>query len=118
MNPRWREASMRIQSAPPFQTPVGPSKSTPLGEVVVQYRAYVAGKLDDLIGQVARLRTAVAAGNRTVAQQRWLTAQFTWQQVGAGYGSFADAGTAINGLANGLPGGVANPAFTGLHRVE
>jgi high-affinity iron transporter len=109
---------MQTQSAPPFQTPPYPSKSTPLGEVVVQYRAYVAGKLDDLIGQVARLRTAVAADNRVVAQQRWLTAQFTWQQVGAAYGSFAAAGTAINGLANGLPRGVADPAFTGLHRIE
>jgi iron uptake system EfeUOB component EfeO/EfeM len=90
----------------------------PLGAVAIEYRGYVGRKLDALIGQLARLRTSVAAGNRTVAQQRWLTAQCTWQQLGAAADSFGAASTAINGLANGLPGGVADPAFTGLHRIE
>ncbi|HEU5269283.1 MAG TPA: EfeM/EfeO family lipoprotein, partial [Jatrophihabitans sp.] len=92
--------------------------TTPLGEVVAQYRVYVAGKLDDLTAEVAKLRAAVQAGTRTAARRRWLAAQFSWQQIGAAYGSFGSAGTAISGLANGLPGGVADPGFTGLHRIE
>ena len=92
--------------------------STPLGDVVAEYHVYVAGRLDTLTGQVADLNTAVAQGDLALARSRWLAAQCTWQQVGAAYGSFGDAGTAINGLANGLPLGEHDPGFTGLHRIE
>lgn len=92
--------------------------TTPLGQVVAKYHVYVGKKLNTLTGQVGTLRTAVAAGHRPEAQRRWLAAQVTWQQIGAAYGSFGAAGTAIDGLANGLPGYVADPDFTGLHRIE
>ncbi|MGI8665890.1 MAG: EfeM/EfeO family lipoprotein [Jatrophihabitans sp.] len=95
-----------------------PPPTTPLGKVVAKYHVYVGHKLDTLTGQVTNLRTAVAAGHRTEAQRRWLVCQVTWQQVGAAYGSFGAAGTAINGLASGLPQGVASAMFTGLHRIE
>ncbi|HST47393.1 EfeM/EfeO family lipoprotein [Jatrophihabitans sp.] len=91
---------------------------TPLGAVVEQYRGYVGQKLDQLAADVANLRAGLPGNDRTSAQRRWLAAQFTWQQVGAAYGSFGALGTAIGGLANGLPQGVADPAFTGLHRIE
>jgi len=92
--------------------------TTPLGKVVAKYHVYVGKKLNTLTTQVANLRTSVAGGRRAEAQHRWLAAQVTWQQIGAAYGSFGDAGTAISGLANGLPGYTADPAFTGLHRIE
>ncbi len=91
---------------------------TPLGAVVEQYRAYVGQKLNHLASQVANLRAGLPGNDRTAAQRRWLAAQLTWQQVGAAYGSFGDLGSAIGGLASGLPLGVADPAFTGLHRIE
>jgi high-affinity iron transporter len=91
---------------------------TPLGAVVEQYRGYVGQKLDQLASNVARLRAGLPGNDRSSAQRRWLAAQFTWQQMGAAYGSFGAAGTAIGGLANGLPRGVADSAFTGLHRIE
>jgi high-affinity iron transporter len=91
---------------------------TPLGAVVEQYRGYVGQKLDRLASEVARLRAGLPGNDRSSAQRRWLAAQFTWQQVGAAYGSFGAAGTAIGGLAGGLPQGVADPTFTGLHRIE
>lgn len=103
--------------ASPTQVSAG-TPSTPLGKVVVKYHAYVAKKLNVLTGQVADLRTSVAANQLAASQRRWLAAQSTWQQVGAAYGSFGAAGTAISGLANGLPLYVADPAFTGLHRIE
>jgi high-affinity iron transporter len=91
---------------------------TPLGAVVEQYRGYVGQKLDQLAADVVRLRAGLPGNDRSLARRRWLAAQVTWQQVGAAYGSFGAAGTAIGGLANGLPQGVADPAFTGLHRIE
>jgi iron uptake system EfeUOB component EfeO/EfeM len=97
---------------------VGAERTTPLGEVVAEYRVYVGKKLDELAARVSKLDAAVRAGNRNQARRRWLAAQSTWQQVGAAYASFGDAGAAISGLASGLPGGVADPAFTGLHRIE
>jgi iron uptake system EfeUOB component EfeO/EfeM len=91
---------------------------TPLEKVVAQYRRYVHRKLDVLIPQVSSLRSAVASGDRAASQKAWLTAQYTWQQVGAAYGSFGDIGEAINGIASGLPLGANDPGFTGLHRIE
>jgi high-affinity iron transporter len=92
--------------------------TTPLGRVVAKYHVYVGKKLNTLTTQVTNLRAAVAGGQRAAAQNRWLACQVTWQQVGAAYGSFGPAGTAIDGLANGLPGYVSDPHFTGLHRIE
>lgn len=105
----------------PFATPTQVSAgtpTTPLGDVVAKYHVYVGKKLTTLTGQVTDLQTSVSAGQRAAAQNRWLAAQVTWQQIGAAYGSFGDAGTAISGLANGLPLYVADPGFTGLHRIE
>lgn len=107
---------MRSSSA--NQVATSADDSTPLGDVVVQYRSYVLGILAELSGQVADLRTAVVAGDRSTAKQRWLDAQCSWQQVGATYASFGAPGMAISGLASGLPLGVDDPAFTGLHRIE
>jgi high-affinity iron transporter len=113
---------MSLLSARPFAaTTAGAATGgppTPLGNVVAQYRVYVAGKLDDLTTNVANLRAAAEDQDRPTAKRRWLDAQLTWQQIGAAYGSFGPAGTAISGLANGLPGGVSDPGFTGLHRIE
>jgi len=91
---------------------------TPLGAVAEQYRAYVGQKLTQLAADVAQLRAGLPGNDRSSAQRRWLAAQLTWQQVGAAYGSFGRLGAAIGGLASGLPRGVADPAFTGLHRIE
>lgn len=95
-----------------------PVSEDELAGPVKQYQDYVAPKLVDLTGEVAHLRTAIAAGNLPQAQAAWLTAQLTWEQVGAAYDSFADLGDAIDGLPDGLPDGVKDKDFTGLHRVE
>jgi high-affinity iron transporter len=107
-----------MRLSPASARPTLDRAGTPLGAVVEQYRSYVGQKLGQLATDVARLRAGLPGNDRSAAQRRWLTAQFTWQQVGAAYGSFGPAGTAISGLANGLPQGVADPAFTGLHRIE
>ncbi|WP_194892041.1 iron uptake transporter permease EfeU [Catenulispora pinisilvae] len=83
-----------------------------------QYQQYAAGDLTTLQGQITTLRAAIAAGNVPAAQAAWLAAQLTWEQVGASYDSFGDAGVAVDGLPDGLPDGVNDPGFTGLHRIE
>ncbi|MBS2531416.1 FTR1 family protein [Catenulispora sp. NF23] len=83
-----------------------------------QYQQYAAGDLTTLQSQITTLRAAIAAGNVPAAQADWLAAQLTWEQVGASYDSFGDAGVAVDGLPDGLPDGVNDSGFTGLHRIE
>jgi high-affinity iron transporter len=83
-----------------------------------QYQAYAAADLATLRTQIGALRAAIAAGNIAAAKADWLAAQLTWERVGASYDSFGDAGVAVDGLPDGLPLGVNDPDFTGLHRVE
>ena len=83
-----------------------------------QYQAYAARELVTLAGDVHKLRTDLAAGNVPAADADWLAAQLDWERVGASYDSFGDEGTAVDGLPDGLPAGVNDPGFTGLHRIE
>lgn len=99
-------------------SPTATTQQTPLQKVVAQYRKYVHGRLDSLVPQVSGLRIAVGRGDRDGAKFGWLTAQQTWEQIGAAYGALGTVGDAISGLANGLPLGVTDPGFTGLHRIE
>lgn len=82
------------------------------------YQAYVSDRLTEMSDDVATLRADLVAGDLAKARSDWLTAQLAWERVGASYDSFGDLGVAIDGLPDGLPGGVSDPDFTGLHRVE
>lgn len=82
------------------------------------YRGYVRPKLGTLAGQVDTLRSDLRDGGTSKARQDWLPAQLTWDEIGAAYDSFGDLGDAVDGLPEGLPGGVHDPGFTGLHRLE
>lgn len=82
------------------------------------YRHQAAGILDRLTTDVTHIRTDLSGGDLTAAKADWLTAQLDWERVGASYDSFGDAGTAVDGLPDGLPNGVQDTGFTGLHRLE
>jgi len=88
-----------------------------------QYQAYAAADLASLAGAVAAIRAdlgrgELGQGDLAAARRDWLTAQLDWERVGASYDSFGDLGLAVDGLPDGLPGGVNDPGFTGLHRLE
>ncbi len=68
-------------------SPTATTQQTPLQKVVAQYRKYVHGRLDSLVPQVSGLRIAVGRGDRDGAKFGWLTAQQTWEEVGAAYGA-------------------------------
>ncbi|HWB34616.1 MAG TPA: EfeM/EfeO family lipoprotein, partial [Rugosimonospora sp.] len=85
---------------------------------VQSYRSYVTGGLGTLAGAVADLRAAVGSGDTGRARAAWLTAHLAYQRLGAAYDTFGDLGDAIDGSPDGLPGGVADPDFTGFRRIE
>jgi high-affinity iron transporter len=82
------------------------------------YQAYAARQLAALAGAVTRIRADLRRGDLAAARRAWLAAQMDWERVGASYDSFGDAGVAVDGLPDGLPGGAADKNFTGLHRLE
>jgi high-affinity iron transporter len=96
-------------------TPVTVAQLTPANNA---YRAYAAGVLAALAKQVTTIEGDLSAGNLTAARTDWLQAQLDWELVGASYDSFGSLGEAVDGLPLGLQGGVSDPHFTGLHRLE
>ncbi|WP_033287561.1 EfeM/EfeO family lipoprotein [Amycolatopsis jejuensis] len=76
-----------------------------------QYHAYVADGLATLTGQTAALAQTIHSGDRSAAQQAWLTAHLTYERLGAAYDAFGDSDGVINGTTAGQPD-------TGFHRLE
>jgi high-affinity iron transporter len=83
-----------------------------------QYQAYATGQLTGLARSAARIEADLRRDDLGAARSDWLSAQLDWERVGASYDSFGDLGLAVDGLPAGLPGGVSDPHFTGLHRLE
>ncbi len=99
-------------------TAVVPLSESELLPALASYRAYVGAGLTTLQHQTAVLRADVEANRLAAARTDWLTAHLTYSSLGAAYGTFADYDKAINGRADGLPGGVDDPGFTGFLRIE
>ncbi len=97
---------------------VRPVSNQDLVGVVKTYSAYVATGLGTLAGKAATLHTTLVHGTRGRAEAAWLDANLTYNRLGAAYDTFGDSGDAIDGLPDGLPGGVRDPDFTGLRRIE
>lgn len=95
--------------------PVTVAELTPANNA---YQVYARSVLITLQTQVGTVRADLARGDLTAARRDWLPAQLSWERVGASYDSFGDAGIAVDGLPDGLPGGVHDKGFTGLHRLE
>jgi high-affinity iron transporter len=83
-----------------------------------QYQAYAARQLAVLAQAVTRIQADLRRGDMAAAKEDWLTAQLDWERVGASYDSFGNLGLAVDGLPDGLPAGVNDKNFTGLHRLE
>jgi len=102
-------------TAPLAVKPASIAELTPANDA---YIAYARDQLGHVATAAARLRGSLATGDLATAKADWLSAQLAWERVGASYNSFGDPGVAIDGLPGGLPRGTADPAFTGLHRIE
>ncbi|MDO5753726.1 EfeM/EfeO family lipoprotein [Arthrobacter sp.] len=95
-----------------------PAPEPTMAAVITAYRTYLSGVLDTISSQALTLKASIGNNDLDAARTQWLATQLSWQRVGAAYGSFGKLGEAINGLPAGLPKGAADPAFTGLHRIE
>jgi high-affinity iron transporter len=102
-------------SDPVAVKPVTVAELTPPNKL---YQGYAAAQLADLAADVTAIQADLRRGDIARAKQDWLTAQLAWERVGASYNSFGDLGLAVDGLPDGLPGGVNDKGFTGLHRLE
>jgi high-affinity iron transporter len=88
---------------------------------LTRYTQHVDQLLRQLPGQIVVLRTDAARGDLAAAETAWVKAHMIWLELGqddSAYGAFGELGEQIDGLAAGLPGTVANPRFTGFHKIE
>lgn len=114
-SPVERVRGHRVPDPSPAYDPVDPND---LQAAALAYRAWAAQGLNVVATDVDALERAVDAGNRPLAEQDWLTAHLEWERLGAVYDAFGKYNDEINGRADGLNGGVANPHFTGFLRLE
>ncbi|HEV7939009.1 MAG TPA: EfeM/EfeO family lipoprotein [Solirubrobacteraceae bacterium] len=105
-------------ATPPSALP--PLPASAFDGPTAQYRAYAVRQLGLMESQIKPLESALAANDRTSAQEAWRAAYASYLRLGAVYlvGPLATLNQAIDGNAGGLPGGTASPQFTGLHRIE
>ena len=82
------------------------------------YRGYVDARLPGLLADTRRLDADIRAGDLSRARADWLTAHLDYERLGAAYNSFGDFDGAVDGTADGLPLGTADPSWTGFHRIE
>jgi iron uptake system EfeUOB component EfeO/EfeM len=78
----------------------------------------VSSGLGSLLQQTDTLARDVRANDLYSARQAWLAAHLTYERLGAAYGTFGSFDSEIDGRADGLPGGVNSPRFTGFYRME
>ncbi|WP_250300480.1 EfeM/EfeO family lipoprotein [Streptomyces sp. A 4/2] len=95
-----------------------PVSSHDLIPPTLSYQKWVTGRTGDLVAATQQLDSALRSGDTGRARKAWLTAHLVYERMGAAYGTFGDADTAINGTTASLPGGVHDKDFTGFHRIE
>jgi iron uptake system component EfeO len=98
--------------------PVLPVTQGDLIEATQAYQKYVTGRIPQLVRLTTTLRTTIKDGDLSAARRAWLPAHLAYERLGAAYDAFGDLDSAINGLPDGLPGGVRDRDWTGFHRVE
>src|SRR5271155_2973583 len=105
---------------PPPPRALPPTPASVFDRPIALYRAYAVAQLALMEGQIARLESALAANDREAAQAAWRAAYSRYLRLGAVYlaGEVASLNREINGNAGALEGGVSNPQFVGLHRIE
>lgn len=97
---------------------VVPVTENDLAPAVRRYKAWVRGRIPELLAQSGRLAADVRAGDVTAAKRDWLTAHLTYQRLGAAYGAFGDDDTAIDGLPSTTVPAARDRHLHGFHRIE
>ena len=85
---------------------------------VAAYKAYAERWTAVAEQDAGGLQAALSTGSRANAESAWRATWSAYLHLGAVYGLFGTLNQAIDGTPGGLPGGTADPGFTGLHRIE
>ncbi len=83
-----------------------------------RYQEYVSGQLPMLVARTEALQDAIARGDLAAARTAWLSAHLEYERLGGAYDAFGALDVDINGLPDGLVGGVRNSGWSGFHRLE
>lgn len=83
-----------------------------------QYGAWIESRLPVLQSETDRLASDVASGDLGRAKTDWLIAHLEYETLGAAYGAFGDADTAISGAAASGRTALDDPELTGFHKIE
>lgn len=97
---------------------VRPVTSGDLAPYAIADSRRIAGRLVTLQQQSQELSASLHSGDRTKAEQAWRAAYSTWNTLGVAYGAFGAGADKVAGLPDGLPHGVTDTGWTGLHRIE
>ncbi len=84
----------------------------------IAYQKWIGGRIGTLARETTVLRDAVDRGDLNAARADWLPAHLVYERMGAAYDTFGAADGKINGTTAGLVKGLADPGFTGFHRLE
>ncbi len=111
-------ATATVHGPPVAAKPYVPATSDEIAASVAAYRTSITTGMAALVTKTDRLRVAVSSGRLGIARIDWLDAHTQYERLGAAYGTFGDLDGEINGRADGLPGGIRDPHFTGFLRLE
>jgi len=95
-----------------------PATANDFVRAVDTYSAWTQGQLIHLGADVATLRAAVAAGNLVGARRAYRVAHRQYLLLGAAYGAFGDAGTAIDPQLTAGVTPLRDPELTGFPKLE
>ncbi|PZE28092.1 EfeM/EfeO family lipoprotein [Curtobacterium sp. MCBD17_028] len=104
-----------VTGATPGVVPVTRNDLIPAAKA---YGDWIEGRLPVLEADVRRVAADVYGGDRAAAERDWLTGHVEYEQLGAAYGAFGDADTAIDGTPASGRTALDDPDLTGFHRLE
>ena len=83
-----------------------------------EYRIYAVHWISQALAGASALGRALASGSLGASRHAWESTWSDYMHLGAVYGLFGELNQKIDGNPGSLPGGTADPSFTGLHRLE
>ena len=104
--------------AAPSRPPSEVVDAATLADVVAQYRTYVLGQADALIGSIDTFTGAIDAGDLEAAKAAYGPSRVPWERIEPVAELFADLDPKLDAREDDYELGADDPGFTGYHRLE
>lgn len=111
-------AAIQQPTAGGLRSEINPLAEHDFDRPIARYRRYAIAQAQAMQQPVAALTAALQQSDRDAAERAWGDAYDRYLLLGAAYGALGDLDVAIDGTPGHLSGGVRDPDFTGLHRIE